>query len=178
MNTIYTLPLTEVQITELDYSFQDILTPILDKLEGDFNQDIINQIVLWKVNRYASIDTETLGKLNNLSKEDSEINIEFTRQILDKLLNIKGIQLPMASSILRFKNPNIYQIIDQRVYRFIMGKEIKEPYSITKKVEYYLDYLNKLKSVCEEFKIDFSQSDRIFYELDKKFNSKETLKNY
>ena len=178
MNTIYTLLPTEVQITELDYSFQDILTPILDKLEGDFNQDIINQIVLWKVNRYASIDTDTLGKLNNLSKEDGEINIEFTRQILDKLLNIKGIQLPMASSILRFKNPNIYQIIDQRVYRFIMGKDIKEPYSITKKIEYYLDYLNKLKSVCEEFKIDFSQSDRIFYELDKKINSKETLKNY
>lgn len=178
MNTINTLPITEIKIEELSYNFQDKLTPILDNLEGDFNQDIINQIVLWKVNRYASIDEIVLDKLNKLNKADKEIDFEFTREILDNLLNIKGIQLPMASSILRFKNPNIYQIIDQRVYRYITGEDIKEPYAINKKIDYYIDYLKKLKSVCNEFNLDFSQSDRIFYELDKKFNSDKKLKNY
>lgn len=178
MNTIYTLSIEEIKINEADYNFQDILTPILDKLDEDFSQEIINQIVLWKVNRYASINAVTLDKLNKLNKQDKEINIGFTRQILDNLLNTKGVQLPMASSILRFKNPNIYQIIDQRVYRFIMGEEIKEPYAVTKKIDYYLDYLAKLKSVCKEFKIDFSKSDRILYVLDKKLNSDKALKNY
>jgi thermostable 8-oxoguanine DNA glycosylase len=178
MNTIYTLPITEIKIEESDYNFQEILTPILDEIEGDFSQDIINQIVLWKVNRYASIDATLLDKLNNLNKLDKEIDIEFTRQILDDLLNTKGIQLPMASTILRFKNPHIYQIIDQRVYRFIMGEEINEPHAIHKKIDYYFDYLEKLKSVCKEFNIDFNKSDRILYVLDKKSNSDKSLKNY
>lgn len=42
-------------------------------------------------------------------------------EILRKLLMTPGIRLPMASTILRFKNPNVYQIIDQRAYRFLTG---------------------------------------------------------
>lgn len=178
MNTINTLPISEIRTEELSYNFQEILTPILDKLEGDFSQDIINQIVLWKVNRYASIDDATMKKLNKLSKNDKEIDLEFTKEILYRLLKIKGIKLPMASSILRFKNPDIYQIIDQRVYRYITGEDIKEPYAINKKIDYYIEYIKKLKYVCNKYNIDFSQSDRVLYELDKKFNSDKKLKNY
>lgn len=177
MNTIYTTLVSEIKTEELTSKFQHGLTPLLDKLEGDFSQEIINQIVLWKVNRYASINSITLTKLNSLNKQDKEIDIEFTKQILYELLNTKGIQLPMASSILRFKNPNIYQVIDQRVYRFITGANIKHPNSIKEKVDYYLDYLKELKHVCEEKQIEFSQSDRILYELDKKFNPDKPLKN-
>lgn len=178
MKTIYTSQNSEVNLQVLDYTFQDILTPILDDLNGDFNQEIINQIVLWKVNRFASVDSLTLNKLNKLDKDDTEIDIDFTKDILKDLLNTKGIRLPMASTILRYKSPHIYQIIDQRVYRFITGEEIKEPNSIDRKIDYYLSYLKNLKSVCDEFNIDFSQSDRILYIRDKKENSDKKLSNY
>ena len=103
------------------YKYQAELTLELDKLETNFNQEIINEIVLWKVNRYVLMQKDTLELLNKIKKTDNILNEELTILILKKLLDKdqKGIQLAMASTILRFKNPSIYQIIDQRVYRFI-----------------------------------------------------------
>lgn len=51
-----------------DYRYQAGLTPKLDVLEGDFNQNIINEIVLWKVNRHTLIAPETLVLLNKIKK--------------------------------------------------------------------------------------------------------------
>lgn len=100
------------------YNYQTERTTKLDNLDTDFNQDIINEIVLWKVNRYAAIDNETLNLINQIKKDDTQINPELTRAILLQLLSKeqKGFRLAMASTVLRFKNPKIYQIIDQRVF--------------------------------------------------------------
>lgn len=177
MKTINDIKITEEHLRNEKYNFQPKLTAKLDVLSSDFDQDIINQIVLWKVNRYSEIDVETLSLLNTIKKEYTSINEEDTRKILEKLLNAKGIQLAMASTILRFKNPKIYQIIDQRVYRFING-EIMPKYfsSIEAQINLYLDYLKKLKNICEEKQIDFELSDRILYELDKEFNKDLKIK--
>ena len=162
-----------------DYKYQTLITPELDNLDGDFDQNIINEIVLWKVNRYALIESETLKLLNRIKKEDKVLDKELTREILFELLGKghKGIRLAMASTILRFKNPNIYQIMDQRVYRFIFGKDLK--YSLTnieEQVELYFEYLEKLKEVCEKNKIDFREADIILYMMDKKHNDGKKLK--
>ena len=178
MKTVFTETDSYEILSEEEYDYQDVLTPILDKLEGDFDQGIINEIVLWKVNRYAAIDSSALAILNSIKKEATVLDEQFTREILEKLLPIKGIQLPMASTILRFKNPNIYQIIDQRVYRYIKGVSIKTPYAINKQINYYLDYLKSLREVCEKYNVPFSESDRIFYERDKKDNKDQKLKNF
>ena len=178
MKTVFTLAESGENLESLEYNFQDVLTPVLDNTEGDFDQNIINQIVLWKVNRYASVDSSALILLNTLKKEAVDFDENFTRKILEKLLTTKGIRLPMASTILRFKNPNVYQIIDQRVYRIIKGVPIKTPYAIKEQIEFYIDYLNALRAVCVKFKIDFKNSDRILYELDKKHNAEIKLNNY
>lgn len=177
IKTIETLSKVDCKIE--DYSYQYLVTPKLDDLKGDFDQDIINEIVLWKVNRYALIATGTLDLLNKINKEERVLNKKLTREILMQLLGKghKGIRLAMASTILRFKNPHIYQIIDQRVYRFIFGKALK--YSLTnieEQVEIYFEYLEKLKKVCEERNIDFCEADRILYMIDKKYNSGNKLK--
>ncbi len=116
MKTINEVEITEEHLKNEKYNYQPILTKKLDSISSDFDQEIINQIVLWKVNRYAEIDNETLSLLNSINKEDTFLNQSLTKQVLAKLLSTKGIQLAMASTILRFKNPKIYQIIDQRVY--------------------------------------------------------------
>ena len=163
---------------KLKYKYQKELTPKLDVLEADFNQEIINEIVLWKVNRYALIDEETLRLLNKIKKTDTELDEDLTKQILERLLekDQKGIQLAMASTILRFKNPKIYQIIDQRVYRFIYGNEMEYSTSIDKQIKRYLEYLELLTIKCDLYKIPFEEADRVFYEADKEFNKDIPIK--
>ena len=47
--------------------------------------------------------------------------------------------------------------------------------SIKVQIELYLEYLQKLRNVCEEKGIDYELSDRIIYELDKEFNKYEKI---
>lgn len=85
----------------------------------------------------------------------------------------------MASTILRFKNPKIYQILDQRVYRFIYPKKtLKYSSNLNDQINLYIQYLTDLKTICIEIKIDYSISDRILYSLDKFHNKNEKLENY
>ncbi len=162
---------------ELGYNFQQVLTPELDLIDWDFDQDIINQIVLWKVNRYAKLDDETFNLLNSFNKKSNSFSEELLKELLNKLLNTKGIRLPMASSMLRFKNPNLFQIIDQRVYRIIYWKEFNLSSMKTDEIiVLYIKYLKKLREICDEYNIDFKLSDRILYMIDKKENKANKIK--
>lgn len=163
-----------------DFKYQKELTIKLDRVNSDFNQEIINEIVLWKVNRYASIKSETLDKINTVDQSDV-LNKELTKEILTDLLNksTRGIQLAMASTILRFKNPKVYQIIDQRVYRLLYSKELDiVRLGIDEQIEMYFQYLTDLKKASTKYKISFEKSDRILYEADKRMNKAIPLKNY
>lgn len=102
MKTIFDIELSQDDLDNGNYNYQPILTKELDSLNIDFDQDIINNIILWKVNRYAKIDNEALLLINRIDREDNELNIELTTKILLKLLDKKqrGIRLPMASTIL------------------------------------------------------------------------------
>jgi hypothetical protein len=163
------------------YNYQISLTTKLDNLDTDFDQEIINEIVLWKVNRYAEMDSETLNLINQIKKDDTQLNPDLTDAILFNLLGKKqkGIRLAMASTILRFKNPRIYQIIDQRVYRFIYGQELKySETDINQQIAIYLGYLTNLRNVCSKHNIAFETADRIFYLMDKYYNTGETLRGY
>jgi len=166
----------EIDSTDFDYNYQNILTERLDKLCDDFNQAIIDQIVLWKVNRYVNLDNETLTLLNKIDRIDTTMDIQFTRQLLGQLLKTKGIRLSMASTILRFKNPNIYQIIDQRAYRMIYENELKIPHNADQQIDLYINYLSMLRETCNKIGIEFSQSDRILYWADKQINHDKKIK--
>ncbi|MDQ0591691.1 thermostable 8-oxoguanine DNA glycosylase [Chryseobacterium ginsenosidimutans] len=122
------------------------------------------EIVLWKTNRFPEIDDDLIVKINELRKGYDESLSDY---ILIKLLNSKGFDLPMASTFLRFINPDYFQIIDQRVYRIIHGVNLKIPFSKPKKIELYKKYLIDLKEACTICNIPFSKSDRILYLLDK-----------
>ncbi len=178
MKTLKDIEISENHLKLEKYNYQPKLTAKLDELNKDFDQEIINQIVLWKVNRFAEIDNETLILINSINKDSENLNENLTTQILVNLLTTNGIKLAMASTILRFKNPKIYQIIDQRVYRIIYGETLPKYFSsIEKQISLYLKYLIDLKNVCTERGINFELSDRIIYELDKEFNKDEKI-NY
>ena len=166
------------------YDYQDDLTTKLDKLNNPFDQQIINEIVLWKVNRFASPTVQTLDLLNQIDSKSTDLDINLTTEILKALLKTKGIQLPMASTILRFKNKNVYQIIDQRVYRIIYkDKKLKlntylNDKNLTDQIELYLKYLTDLKSICSSINIQFDKADRILFMADRRINKNIPLDNY
>jgi len=100
--------------------------------------------------------------------------------LLRSLLDLKGFDLPMASTVLRFACPDNLQIIDQRVYRFITPDQesLKIPHNHEEKIKLYLDYLERLRLVCKEYNIPFNKSDRILYQLDKTENKDIKLITY
>lgn len=95
---------------DFHFDYQTDLTKKLD-CASDFDQNLLNEIVLWKINRYAKFSESFLIKINSTQIRGDSLNEDFTVEILSDLLETKGVQLPMASTILRFKNPKIYQII-------------------------------------------------------------------
>lgn len=180
MLTIFDLTPTDFDLTS-DYDYQNDLTERLDNLTSDFDQQIINEIVLWKVNRYAKLDPETLDAINKINTTATDIDVALTSEIFHKLLakDQKGIRLAMATTILRFKNPRVYQILDPRVYRFIYGKNLNVSQTdINQQLEVYLEYLKKLQDISKLHNIAFEQADRILYKMDKLYNVDLNLNGY
>ena len=174
LTTIHTLDVIDLDLFK-DYNYQANLTEELDALDQDFDQAIINKIVLWKVNRYAHLTEEVLEQINQIPPSGT-VAEERTKAVLKNLLNITGIRLPMASTILRFRNPHYFQILDQRVYRFLYGKPYHNTTVIDDQIDVYLSYLKLLKEVCQEKNIPFHQADRILYLMDIKYNKEHKIR--
>ena len=97
--------------------------------------------------------------------------------MLERLLQTNGVDLAMASTILRFRNPEVFQIIDKRAYRVVYGEKLKVYHTtpIAKKKELYFNYLDKLNLLKHEVNIEFKLLDRALYELDKNINKDEKI---
>lgn len=166
---------------DFKYDYNPELTKELDEKNEDFNQNTINIITLWKVNRYPYLTEDIIRALNKI-RNDTEYKQEH-RDLLLRLLDCKGLQLPMASTFLRFRNPRLFQIIDQRVYRLLTGTELSLPIYNSEKnkkkiCEIYFEYLEALKTKCTELEIPFEKSDRILYNADRRINKDIKLKHY
>jgi hypothetical protein len=156
------------------YNYQPDLTKRLDNLEATaLDQSLINDIVLWKVNRYVRVTDDILGQMAELKSLNSGEHRKAKGEI-SALLKLDGVDLPMASTILRFVNPKVFQIIDRHAYRAVYGK--KYPlYSSTpndRKILEYFDYIDQLIELCELKKQAFTTIDRLLYVFDKKNNGK------
>ena len=165
------------------FDYQKELTVKLDKTKSQFNQELLNEIVLWKVNRYTLFNSTLINEINTISSW-KVLNKEKTRKILTSLLKTKGVQLAMASTILRFRNPNIFQIIDQRAYRVITGdplklsqiKETSRGTTINKQIDVYIEYLEEIREKCKKLDVDFDDADRVLYIIDKNINKSVKIK--
>lgn len=154
------------------YKYQPELTARLDGLDiASLDQSLINDIVLWKVNRYVKVSDEIISQISKV-KSLKEKEHRKSKTVLSALLQLDGVDLPMASTILRFANPQVFQIIDRHAYRAIY--ETKYPlYSTTsseRKISVYFDYIDELIKLCELKGLAFSTIDRLLYIFDKKKN--------
>lgn len=170
----------EISDKYYEFNYQKSLTDKLDIIPTEFDQNKINEIVLWKVNRYVELTPEILNLINSIPISSDVIDEELTRKLITILIEVPGIQLAMASTILRYRNPKIYQIIDQRVYRILEGKKLNVKKDINSQITMYLDYLQKLKVETQRLNIPFDKADRVLYLLDKdkRMNKNIKLENY
>lgn len=119
------------------YDYQKKLTDELDQLKpAQVDFETILKIVLWKVNRFPYINEDQVKKLKEVSNFTEHKQAEV---LLKELLMIEGIALPMASTILRFINPNVFQIIDERAYRVLFPDQKKYPSKPQKITDGYLN---------------------------------------
>ncbi len=161
-----------------EYGYNPDLTAKLDKLELErLNREQLYEIVLWKVDRFPVISDELIEQLKSLgSYKNGEHKNAGT--LLKKLLQCKGIALPMASTILRFANPKVFQIIDVRAFRVLtdgIGSYPKKPQLITEgylknSCDIYFGYLDELCELQGE-NFPFENMDRILYQLDIKLRN-------
>ncbi len=153
---------------------------------GEDLRPVLNEIVLWKVNRIVDVDDEVLLKTfqycNNVKgPEDVLSNEQQIKEIVEKLLSAKkGIRIAMASTILHFFNPNAFPIIDTRAYRAIHCDEPsnKIPQGKSEAVDCYIKYIKDCleiwKNGCEgvrslnECGKGFEYIDRYLYQCDKR----------
>lgn len=100
---------------------------------------------------------------------------EKTAQVIEKLLQTKGMQLPMASTVLHFYYPEVFPIIDQRAYRELYAMDY--PKTMTK-IPMLTELYRKYVKDCWEYQqekcpeIAFSQIDKVLYQLDKEKGNK------
>lgn len=168
-----------------EYDYQIELTKELDISNQPIDQDWVNQVILWKVNRYAKMDEPILSLLQSVQSAAQP-----DEKVIGALLSVRGVQLAMASTLLRFCNPNVYQIIDQRVFRVIYGagksihnitqdaSGLKRGKGIQKATNQYLAYLGDLRAGCDRLGIKFCDADRLLYMADKRWNGKISLSGY
>lgn len=133
------------------------------------NQDIINSIALWKINRRIEKNDELIRNIHSLSqklKKYDDINkyLKEVKDVFSGLLQTIGISVAMASTILHMFMPEVFPIIDKRAYRVIYGKEM--PKNIT--AEKYLEYVDKVAAFHRErcSKISFQEMDKVLYQID------------
>jgi thermostable 8-oxoguanine DNA glycosylase len=160
----------------ISYNYQPKLTKKLDDLRKvNFDQFLVNELVLWKVNRYVLLKNEILQGINNLKtlvKGQHRQGETVLRSLLNA--NVSGVDLPMASTFLRFRNPKVFQIIDRHAYRAVYGQKypLYSTSPINRKVSTYFEYLDKLIELCGQKNLEFQTIDRLLYAFDKQKNGK------
>jgi thermostable 8-oxoguanine DNA glycosylase len=154
------------------YKYQPRLTRKLDGLDDvNFTPELLNEIVLWKVNRYVALDGDHLRRIDALRKLKPGEHGE-AQSVLEELLAAHGVDLPMASTILRFRNPAVFQIIDRHAYRALYGMDypLHTQSSVKRKIEVYFAYLDDLRLLCKIKGLKFESVDRVLYVFDKETN--------
>lgn len=158
-----------------DYNYASC-EKIIDRIKNcDFknereNADIINEIVLWKINRLPKIDNELIIAIKDLSyKVTTYDNVNAHKNeiavIYNKLIKSTGVNAAMASTVLKMFMPEALPIIDQRAYREIFNGE-EMPSKVD--CDTYLKYVDEvIKQFNNERGIDFSNMDKVLYQRDK-----------
>ncbi|VVD29246.1 conserved protein of unknown function [Paraburkholderia dioscoreae] len=136
------------------------------------------EMVLWKLSRFPHIDDELLARIGEVDSIEPGKHRD-AKCLLAELLRCKGVRLPVASTLLRFANPETFQVIDERALRVLLPNDrVPAPVPgsrskayLVRCCELYFRYLDELRTICSEA-LPFRLADRALYQLDKELGNK------
>lgn len=163
----------ESDLLEGDFSYHlEEKKAIQEKLKNksDIQIDDIRRIALWKYDRVIDMDDSFCTQLyHTVSKENISIEDSEVQAVIERLISFEGVGFPLASTILKFINPDVFPIIDVRAYRALYGKKI---YYGQYSLEIYINYAKRIYAIRDKFNLPLSEVDERLYEFDKKYNGK------
>ena len=152
-------------LSEKHYTEREgVLKRTLAKKNYLTKSDFIN-IGRWKSTRptkhYESNDDKLVREVSKIAFTTK--NEELRIKVL-KILN--GCNYPLASTILHFKFPNRYTIIDYRVLWSLQG--IKRP--IKYSYELWNNYVKEIRSLAKQYKVSIRTLDKALWKYSEKKN--------
>jgi hypothetical protein len=100
---------------------------------------MLYEIILWKLSRFVWFDDAVLPQLR-AARSIPPGEHRQAEPLLRALLHAKGARLAMASTFLRFVNPETFQIMDERAFRMLLpDEEVPVPYGKTRSKGYLDD---------------------------------------
>lgn len=112
--------------------------------------------------------TETIERIKRISQEAFRLaEKDNIKEAIEKLKELEGVRIPIASTILAMKYPDKFAIIDRRVITELGKEEWLEDY--TDNVDIYEKYLELLKSKSKKLKLDLRECEiRLFEQNQRK----------
>lgn len=129
----------------------------------------IRRVALWKYNRIIEIEGNLLERLSKVvSDKNIDIESKEVKNLIEEMVNCKGIGMPLASTILKFLRPDVFPIVDTRAYRAIFGKKVGSRCTYDK----YIEYCKEIYKIRDIKGIKLSEVDEQLYMFDKDKNGK------
>ena len=171
---VYTKYDPKKNVLDYEFSYNEPETTKLKKRmknNSAIDMDDIRRIVLWKYNRTVDFDDKkdaVIEKLNKLkTKCPLNIDDDCVKDVLEDLVESKGIGYPVASAILKMIRPDVFPIIDRRAYRALTGDDFE---AASCDYNQYMEYRKCLVKLAKRLNRPLSEMDEQLYEFDKEHN--------
>lgn len=185
------MPLKKLPYKTLD----SLIADNLSKVEWEQTVKVINEIkparqrgwltkeelviiCRWKsprvIHHINSNHPNTIKSLSQKAFSSSSEEVKIT-----ELVKLRGVSLPMASSILMLTNPKRYGVIDIRVWEILFetGTVQSNPKGIDFKYEEWNTYLLTLRFFAGKFKVKARDIERTLFLVHKKYQEGQLYSN-
>lgn len=120
-------------------------------------------IVRWKTAR--SIGYFNRNERDTVDEAISKVlETRSTKEKVELLIDLSGIQVKMASAFLLFMNPGKYTVLDWRASNTLVEEgHLPALVSQDPSIEEYINYLDVFRSIAEQFDVDLRALDRALW---------------
>lgn len=147
--------------------------------EGDFGWRDTEWVVQWHYRRFLGAYPDAEHRAGE--KEFGENEFETVREVIadvvastdlneriEGLIELEGINLPVATAFLQYIDPELYLVIDERTWGVLreVGK-LDDPYPDAPSVDEYREFLDTCRRTSEEFDVDLWTLYRALWRLDR-----------
>jgi hypothetical protein len=115
-------------------------------------------------NRFRENDWETVQAV--LADVVDAVDASDDRPAVERLSELAGVTVPVASAVLHFVDPARYVVVDDRTWSVLHDRgELAEPYPAPPSVDDYLAYLGRCRETAAALDVDLQTVYRALWRL-------------